>query len=299
VSRIYEALQRAEQERASGMVKETVLDVTEPVVPTVTHAGSAVRSVEPHSPSALQDNQVSSRALRFEDLRERCSKPSWKLDPTRNVFGDANHPVTGAEPFRRLRSRLYQFRENRPLRTLLVTSALPTEGKTYVASNLAQAFVRQNGRCALLIDADLHCPQLHVPFGAASCPGLSDYLRGEATEISIIQQGAKEDLFFIPAGNPGSHPTELIGNGRLKVLLERMTPLFDWIILDSPPTLPVTDASLLARLCDGVLLIVRAAHTPHEAAQKACMEFREQNLVGIVLNRAEEGAAHSGYSYYS
>ena len=192
--------------------------------------------------------------LRFDDLRARCAHPAWHLDPNVNVFVNADTGARGSEQFRTLRSRLYQMRSNQPLRTLLVTSSIPTEGKTFVTNNLAQAIVRQPDRRALIIDADLRRSRLHVPLGAPSSPGLTDYLRGTADIVSIIQQGQEGNLCFIPGGDEVANPSELIANGRMKVLLDRLAPIFDWIVLDSPPCLLVADASILADLCDGVLL---------------------------------------------
>ena len=205
----------------------------------------------------------------------------------------------GSEQFRTLRSRLYQMRSNQPLRTLLVTSSIPTEGKTFVTNNLAQAIIRQPDRRALIIDADLRRSRLHVPLGAPSSPGLTDYLRGTADIISIIQQGQEGNLCFIPGGDEVTNPSELIANGRMKMLLDRLAPIFDWIILDSPPCLLVADASMLADLCDGVLLVTRAGVTPAGTAQRACQELRGRNVVGVVLN-AMQGSHkyHSDYYYY-
>ena len=136
-----------------------------------------------------------------------------------------------------------------------------------MTSNLAQAIVRQPDRRALIIDADLRRPRLHVPFDAPLAPGLSDYLRGEADEAAVIQQGQEGNLCLIPGGAEVTNPSELLSNGRLKKLLDRLTPVFDWIILDSPPCVPVADASILADLCDGVLLVVRAGvHTLRNGA---------------------------------
>jgi protein-tyrosine kinase len=237
--------------------------------------------------------------LRFDDLRARCARPIWHLDPNVNVFLNADSSARGSEQFRTLRSRLYQMRSNQPLRTLLVTSAIPTEGKTFVANNLAQAVIRQPDRRALLIDADLRRSRLHVPLGAPSSPGLTDYLRGTADLISIIQQGQEGNLCFIPGGNEATNPSELIANGRMKVLLDRLAPIFDWIILDSPPCLLVADASVLADYCDGVLLVARAGVTPATIGQRACQELRGRNLVGVVLNAMQDAHTyHSDYYYY-
>jgi Mrp family chromosome partitioning ATPase len=135
--------------------------------------------------------------------------------------------------------------------------------------------------------------------GAPSSPGLADFLQGEADEFSIIQADVRKNLFFIPAGRPVSNPAELLSNMQLRALLDRLGPAFDWIIFDAPPVLPVSDAGVLAGLCDGVLFVVQAGSTPFDLAQMACQDFRGKNLLGVVLNRAEEKAAYGAYSYYS
>jgi protein-tyrosine kinase len=204
----------------------------------------------------------------------------------------------GTEQFRTLRSRLYQMREKQPLKKVLVTSSLPKEGKSFVAANLAQALVWQHGRRVLLIDGDLRASRLHLALGSALTPGLSEYLLGEADEFAIMQRGAMENLFLIPAGRSTSKPAELIANGRLKFLLSRVEPLFDWIIVDSPPAVPVSDAGLMANHCDGVLMIVRSNATPFDMARKARAEFDDKLLLGVVLNGIKGGS--SAYSeYYS
>ncbi|PYV52176.1 MAG: capsular biosynthesis protein, partial [Acidobacteria bacterium] len=104
------------------------------------------------------------------------------------------------EEFRTLRSRLYQAREKHPLSKVLVTSPLPKEGKSFVTANLGQVLVRQQGKRVLLIDADLRNPHLHSTLGAESGPGLSEFLKGEMDEFTIIQSGPMENLFLIPAG---------------------------------------------------------------------------------------------------
>jgi receptor protein-tyrosine kinase len=114
----------------------------------------------------------------------------------------------------------------------------------------------------------------------------------------VIQHGQEGNLCFIPGGNEVKNPSELLSNGKMKILLDRVTPVFDWVILDSPPCLPVADASVLADLVDGVLMIVRAASTPAETAQRARQELQGRNLLGVVLNAVEEVHAYGTY-YYS
>src|ERR1700684_3883761 len=243
-------------------------------------------------------SSISSEHLRFDDLRKKCAHPTWHLDPNVNMFLNSTNTGHGAEQFRTLRSRLYQMRSTQPLKTLLVTSSVPAEGKTFVTNNLAQAIVRQPDRRCLIIDADLRCSRLHVPLGAPPTPGLTDYLLGEADEMAVIQHGQEGNLCFIPGGKEVSNPSELLLNGRLKTLLERVTPVFDWVILDSPPLLPVADASLLADHVDGVILVLRAASTQTSTAERACQELQGRNVVGGVLNAVEKAHAYGSYYYH-
>jgi protein-tyrosine kinase len=298
MSRIHEALKKAEQERASIVTPDAIA-----VAPPADIAISAPEPTEipaPKNDDILAPTPAAARPvsdyLRFDDLRARCSHPEWHLDPNVNVFINPALSSQGAEQFRTLRSRLYQLRSNQPMRTLLVTSSIPAEGKTFVTNNLAQSIVRQPDRRALIIDADLRRARLHVPLGAPSSPGLTDYLRGEADGISIIQQGQEGNLCFIPGGSEVTNPSELLSNGRLKSLLNRLAPIFDWVILDSPPCLLVADASVLADICDGVLLVTRAGVTPAATAQRAAQELRGRNVVGVVLNAMQE--SHTGNSEY-
>ncbi len=300
MSRIHEALKKAEQERAAVVTAEEI-QIPSPADSPSTAPGPT-HEVPARDKDILARTTVaaplSGDYLRFEDLRARCSHPQWHLDPNVNVFINPQLSAHGAEQFRTLRSRLYQMRNNQPLRTLLVTSSIPTEGKTFVTNNLAQAIVRQPDRRALIIDVDLRRSRLHVPLGAPSGPGITDYLRGEADAISIVQQGPGDNLFFIPGGKEVTNPSELLANGRLKLLLDRVKPIFDWVILDSPPCLLVADASVLADICDGILLVTRAGVTPAATAQRASQELRGRNVVGVILNAVKASHANSSDYYY-
>jgi protein-tyrosine kinase len=295
MSRIHEALKKAEQERAAtqgGAVQPNIATApvadppvfTEPGVAAMAHAGMPAFA----SPFSI------------ESLLARCPQMEWKPDLGTMLFMNGDDSARGTEEFRTLRSRLHQLREKMPLKTLLVTSALPKEGKSFTSANLAQVIVRQHGRRALLLDGDLRGPRLHLMLGTTPGPGLSEYLQGKNDEFSIMQRGPIENLFFIPSGTGIEDPAELVGNGRLKILLQRVEHLFDWIIIDSPPAIPVSDASLLAKACDGVLMVVRSNATPSDLARKARQEFPDQALVGVVLNgTSEEAAPYARYYYES
>jgi len=298
MSRIHEALKKAEQERTSGRATEVIapLQVDSADVPErkASEPVSAATALDERTP----ENGQAAKYLRFDELRTQCTHSEWHPDPNLNVFCNPSLSSHGAEQFRTLRSRLYQFRSSQPLRTLLVTSSVPGEGKTFAVANLAQAIVRQPDRRALIVDADLRCARVHTVLGAPPAPGLTDYLRGEADEMSVIQHGQEGNLYFIPGGNEVTNPSELLSNGRLRALLDRVTPVFDWVILDSPPCLPVADAAILADLCDGVLLVVRAGSTPSSTVQRACQEMQGRNLVGVVLNAVQESHLYGSYYYY-
>jgi len=297
MSRIHEALMKAAEERSAESPNSSASDVVDvvaqiprPLIPTATLTAES-------TPREVRGSETA-QYLRYEDLMYRCSHTEWGINPQFSVFQNSDMRI-GAERFQTLRSRLYQIANTRRLRRVLVTSSVPAEGKTFVVSNLAQSIARQPDRRILLIDADLRAPRLHLLLGAPSSPGLTDYLRGAADEYSVIQNGSVGNLCFIACGKEVSNPSELLFGAQMKKLLDLVTPAFDWIILDSPPALPVHDSSMLADLCDGVLFVVRAGETSHELAERASSEFRSKNPLGVVLNYVDvdEGASYGGYYY--
>lgn len=231
--------------------------------------------------------------LRFEDLQTRCIQ-RWQPDPSANVFNAGLTP-RAAEQFRTLRSRLYQLRASQQLKTVLITSAISGEGKTFLATNLGHAIARQPERRIIIIDADLRRSQMHVFLGAPKSPGLTDYLRGDVGEMGVIQYSPENNLCFIAGGSEVPNPSELLSNGRLAMLRQRLAPLFEWIIVDSPPSVPVADASVLAEHCDGLVFVVRARMTPAAVLQKGLQEFQGRKIVGVVMNAVEEEALAYGY----
>ena len=298
MSRIHEALKRAEQEKSAGHNGQKPEDLAEVAAPKLE------KQPEPAVPNFMQP--AASTVAAVETMPEpspagsflaRCAQPNWKPDSAFLVFANSDPFFPGTEQFRTLRSRLARIRENQPLQTVLISSAVPAEGKTMVATNLAHALVRQQGCRVLLIDADLRAPRVHTLLGAPSNPGLADYLQGGAAEFEVIQKGHEEGLYFTPAGTHVTHPSELISSARMKAFIDRVKPEFDWIVIDSSPVLPVADATVLGGMCDGVLLVVRASSTPSDMARKACREFKDSQILGVVLNTADESSEYG--SYYS
>jgi len=310
MSRIHEALKKAEEERAASQGGPSQPDYPPsyattaaaelPMMPVTEKLPVEVGARMPASGGVPSTSAMPSFGNPFslDALLARCIPQPWAPDEKTMLFFNGDDIARGSEEFRTLRSRLYHAREKMPLKKVLVTSALPKEGKTFTASNLAQVLARQHGRRVLLIDADLRGPRLHMMLGTTSSPGLADYLQGQSDEFSIMQRGPMESLFFIPSGQEISDPAELVANGRLKLLLQRVEALFDWIIIDSPPAVPVSDASVLAKACDGVLMVVRSNATPVDMARRARQEFPDEALVGVVLNGTNMDAMPYTRYYY-
>jgi len=252
-------------------------------------------SLNPAASARTHDVRASSinRAIDEDELAQ-CPLNTWVPDTSMLFFGseELGH---GREEFRRLRARLYQLRETRPVKSILVTSALPGEGRSFTAANLAQVMARQQGCRALLIDADLRSPSLHKVLGTSPSPGLSEFLLGDAKELEVIQRGQMENLFFIPAGPPVTGQTELICNGRLRILLNGLESLFEWIIIDSPAAIPVSDSVVMANFCDGVLIIVRSNLTPFDVVRKTRQRFPDEHVLGVVLNGTAPDPHLDGY----
>lgn len=294
MSRIHEALKKAAQERSEHL--SASIDPSVVIDPMELSRPLAPAESFPTDSQELYPRQDIG-CHRYEELIKRCVNSKWKIDPRMSVFEGQDEANLGAERFRTLRSRLYQIASTKTLRKLVVTSTVPAEGKTFVAANLAQSIVRQPERRVLLIDGDLRASRLHLSLGTQKSPGLADYLRGEADVYSVIQKGEDSNLCLIAGGTEVSNPSELLLKERMKELLDLVTPLFDWVIVDTPPALPVHDASIIADLCDGVLFVVQAGVTDFELAAKASEDFKNDSIVGVVVNRIERGMGYGGYYY--
>ena len=303
MSRIHEALRRAEHEKSKGTQPATApsavpadtpdrgpVAAAPAVVPAAPAAPAPAAAAPALAMAAAPEAAPDPAALPVPpalSLLDSCRRTHWHENPAKLFFLNPKGHASATEQFRALRSRLYLARETRPLKTVLVTSAMPGEGKTFVCANLAYAFARQSDRRVLLVDADLRAPALHGLLGAPAEPGLVSYLQGGMAVEKILQRGPHENFYFFPAGKPPVSPAELVAGGNLKGLLAKLAPLFDWILLDSPAAGPVSDALRIADWCDGVLLVVQGGKTPYDVAQRVTRELREKRLLGVVLNRTE------------
>jgi capsular exopolysaccharide synthesis family protein len=285
MSRIHEALQRAYRERGTLPVAEDN-QVAEPAI-----------TPAPEEPPPVKAGFV------LENIAGHPWKPLVANFPTLTDHG------AGVEQFRRLRSHVYQAHAEAPLKTILIASGMPSEGKSFVAANLAMSMARNSANNILLIDGDLRRATLHHLLGAPNAPGLSDYLEGTAELIDVMQryrrpetaEDAGEDivsnLTFIPSGKSSDNSSELVANHRIEELIATVSPHFNWILIDSPPVLAVTDAVDLARAADAVLLIARGASTPYDVAQRTQAAFSNSRILGFVLNAVKDVPRNGSYNY--
>ena len=335
MSRIYEALQKAEAERdgiaeaswqgrdnrglnldldrrnedapvaaeAHGRNSSVAIADHEPGVDVFDHAPTLEHAAGPLSehPSELPSR---SRDFDLNSIAQRAWTPAFDRLPALLDRGPA------VEQFRSLRSRIYELRDKRPLKTILITSGLPQEGKSFVSTNLAVSLARNKNARVLLIDGDMRRYTVHQILGCDADPGLADYLANRMSLTQVMQRCdttlskgvthgtavSLPPLAVISGGNGGDKAADLSSNRHFEELIHTVSPLFDWIIVDSSPVLPVSDAVNLSRFCDGVLLVARSGVTEYENAQRTLAELKSAHLLGFVLNGAS-APTHRGEYY--
>jgi non-specific protein-tyrosine kinase len=210
------------------------------------------------------------------------------------------YPRSGvAEGFRSLRANVEFASVDVPLRTLLVTSAVPDEGKTVTAANLAVVFA-QAGRRVLLVDADLRKPSVHTIFALPNAHGLTSMLRSETVTVDAVAHASEQaNLRVLTTGPLPPNPAELLGSHRMQAVLETLQKSADLIVFDSPPLQAVTDAAVLSSFTDGAILVVDARSSRRRSVRQAkeTLDRAGARILGIVLNRVDRknSSEYSGY----
>jgi capsular exopolysaccharide synthesis family protein len=184
-------------------------------------------------------------------------------------------------------------------RSVMVTSTAPSEGKTVVASNLADAMAQAEQR-TLIVDGDLRRPRIHETFGLAQEPGLSNVLVGAVAVSTAVRRTGNPFLSVLPAGLVPPNPAELLGSKRYLALLAELAKDYDWIIIDAPPVMAVTDAAVISNGVGGVVFVVGSEMTPRQTAQVAVDQLvaARAKIVGAVLNRVHVDRHAYYYAQY-
>jgi capsular exopolysaccharide synthesis family protein len=202
------------------------------------------------------------------------------------------------EQYRRLAAALHDAQVARGLKTVMVTSALPGEGKTLTVVNLALTLAESYARRVLVIDADLRWPSLHAMLGVPNAAGLSEALAAERCEPAVTEVSGR--LSVMTAGQPGPAPLAGLTSERMGALLEECGTRFDWVLLDTSPVGLLPDGQVLSRLIGAVILVINAGVTPAAAVERAVADLGPECILGTVLNRVEKHRIPDAdyYAYY-
>lgn len=282
MSRVYEALRQSETE--SGVA--ALLD------PDSFLSASAVTGHVPQPPSLAWDEMT-------------CFQPQIRAES--RMVALTEDASLGAEKFRLLRARLrnlqqqaqQQAQPQSKIRRIVVTSAIPDEGKTLVSMNLAISLAKHSTQKVLLLEGDLRKPTLAVHFGMQNLPGLDDWFKATLPVSGFIHRVAGLQLWILPAGQPDPNPPAILQSARFLELYQLLSQSFDWILIDAPPLLPMADVNFWSRQADGLLLVARQGRTPKKVLKKGLENLDHPRLIGVVLNEAS--AIDRGYykDYYS
>lgn len=241
-------------------------------------------------------------ARKFARALPRRSRNGTESDRAAGLVTVHDARSSGAEAYRTLRTNLIFSQAVQSLRTIVVTSASPSEGKTTTAANLAVSFAQQGMR-VLIVDCDLRRSRLHKMFGVQREPGVTELVLGQVTLEDATRDTGVTGLYIMPSGQLPPNPSELLGGNRMRDTLTTLTEAFDLVLIDTPPLLAASDAAILATLADGVVLVVRAGVTEAEAGQQAMQQLLSvgARVVGAVLNdpdsKLETYGGHYKYEY--
>jgi exopolysaccharide/PEP-CTERM locus tyrosine autokinase len=262
MSKVYEALENAEKQRVTGLKKGPLFPV---------------------EPKEVREEKIA---------RPRIVRKPIRPDGTgsyRPLVSLSEPGSLGAEQFRRLRTHLLRPDILDAAKTIMVTSATAGEGKTFVAANLAAGIAHDLHFHALLVDCDLRSPSLSQWFRVQNGHGLSDYLVGKGQLSELFRKTEMEKLSILTGGSAQEKPAELIGSRRMEALVHELKLRYNdrYIIFDATPLLATSEPEILARLVDGILIVVRAGVTPRETIKQAMISLDPKKILGFVLNDVE------------
>jgi capsular exopolysaccharide synthesis family protein len=305
MSYIYEALQRAEAERSGGSLPpspDSVTDLLQGIEQEIARKQSLSELAPKQSLSELTPAKVSP-AVKTESPQpdsfgaEKVLWPALTADSRLVCLSDQGGMA--AEKFRVLGLKLRHLRERRKLKRIVITSSIPEEGKSTIAANLALNQSRSKILNTVLVDGDLRRPSLGSRFGFnRNLPGLSEVLRGERQLSDVVYNIGGSGLWFIPAGVIPEDPIEVMQSGRLQQLLEQLETVFDWIIIDTPPVLPLADTPLLMKLADGVLLVTREGVCEKKQLERTVEIIDRSTMLGVVVNSCHGSDQKYYYARY-
>ena len=320
MSHIFDALQRSEAEYAGGDISE-LPEVTEMLRRAERRAASrwetavlsghlgTVTDTGPGAPSDIREPRqirsdseapITEEPLQAEERLapfDQFQSLQVSITPQSRLVSLTDNGSPASEAFRLLGVRLRHLRRDRAVKKVLITSTIPQEGKSTVTANLACTLALKTQQRLLILEGDLRRPSLSKMFGIGKNPGLSEWLQDSRSLTSSIYRLESANLWLLPAGSTPSNALELLQSGKLSRLMDQLAMWFDWIIIDSPPVLPLADTSVWMRFADGILLTTRQGTTEGQQLQKGLEAIEADKLIGAVVN-SSRNASTSDY-YYS
>ena len=307
MSRIFDALQKSEVERSGSGA--TTLSAAADLLQLVERqsvsaweaAGKTGRENKSQTAVAVEEQGAVEETLVDGDENGFPEFPALQvsLSPKSQLVSLTDNESLASEKFRFLGVRLRHLRRERQLKKVLITSTVPHEGKSMVAANLAYTLARKRQQRTLLLEGDLRRPSLSTLFGIKKVPGICEWLQGEQRSLDNIYRLDGMDLWFLPAGSHLTNPLELMQSARLPDLMEQLSSMFEWIIIDSPPVLPLADTSVWSRIADGILLVTRQGTTEKTQLVRGLEALDHQKLIGTLLNSSQSSARSEYYYAYS
>jgi capsular exopolysaccharide synthesis family protein len=265
------------------------------ISPSLTGTASAVAVVEASDPDerllsgeGVLDEQNLDTFIQMQSLKVGAA-------PNKRLICLAENENLAAEKFRFLGISLQNLRRERPLKKVLITSTIPQEGKSTVSANLACTLARRTRLRTLLLEGDVRRPSLSQLFGVGTHPGLCECLQGDRKLVNSVYYLEDPGVWFLPAGSAPNHPLELLQSGRLAATMDQLTAWFDWIIIDSPPVMPLADTSVWMRQADGILLVLRQGTTEKSQLKSGLEAIERKKLIGALLNGSNKPARNDYY----
>jgi capsular exopolysaccharide synthesis family protein len=321
MSQIFDALQRSESERSGSDLSafsaatellqraerqavwkwETATQLEKPNTDESSERDESleIQTVQPAT-SALE-TPIAAEPLHLAeplDVFGQFQSLQVLLPPESRLVCLTHSESPAAEAFRFLGVRLRHLRRDRPLKKVLITSTIPEEGKSTVAANLACTLALGTKQRTLLLEGDVRRPTLSRAFGLGVNPGICEWLQGDRSLMTSVYHLEGPGLWILPAGTAQNNPLELLQSGRLSTIMEQLTERFDWIIIDSPPVLPLADTSVWTRLADGILLVARQGVTEKRQLLRGIEALERKKLIGALLNSSKISTQSNYYDHY-
>lgn len=287
MSQLFDALHKSESERGAKPQEAVasgpeLLEVAERQFRERRSTGTALEELEQHASEPLNAFEAIPLAIAPND-KLVCVTDAKSL---------------AAEKFRFLSLRLTHLQQRKQIKALLITSSVAEEGKSMIAANVACALAGRQQQKVLLVEGDLRRPTLASMFGLDPIDGLGNYLQDLRSSKPSIYQLGSLGLDYLPAGEVLKDPLALLQSDRMTRLIDELRSQFDWIVVDSPPILPLGDTSAWMRLMDGILMVARPGKTAKKQLERGLEAIDQAKLIGAIINESHDVDVNDYYHYY-